>query len=109
MVTSLPSARRQRPSASVLPSASPSGRKWLMTTKRWRLRRRSPISAKVQLRLMPRMLELLVVVVEQLRIVGNGERLQHLEHAVAALDRFVEIEVQPRRVLEHHALGEFLL
>src|SRR5687768_3277296 len=81
--------------ASVHPSASPSGRAWLMTTKRWRDWSTPAISAR------PALLR---------RVIGwNLDLLQQVDDASAALDRLVEFKMQMRSVFQDDAFGEQVL
>src|SRR6266853_1981547 len=96
--TSLPSCLRQSAIASVHPSASPSGRTWLITTKRFRSRRTSAICSKPQL-----------VFIRLLFVRGQFDLTQEVQHAVAALGRGVELEVQAGRKLENDTARQVVL
>src|SRR5579862_8232889 len=86
-VTSLPSCLRQRAMAISQPSASPSGRTWLITTKRWCSFRARAISARLQL----------------FFVIGNLDLLEKIDDARAALERLVEFEMELRGVFQNHA------
>src|SRR4051794_20086373 len=90
----------------VQPRASPSGRAWLITTNRCRERMTSAISSRAWLLC----IGICVVVWSDFRLVRRDLDLaEDIDHAGAALNGFIELEVQLRRVFQHHALGEEML
>src|SRR5207244_5136271 len=90
--TCLPSWRRQSAIASSQPSASPSGRTWLITTKRSCFRRGSAISPRLQL-----------------FFIGQIDFVEDFHHTRSAFNGFVELEMKLRSVFQNDAVREFLL
>src|SRR5690606_9778482 len=98
IVTSLPIWRRQSPMASVQPSASPSGRMCDITTKRCFSRSKSAIWES----------EVLAVIgcfgPRSWRLGRQTKLVEDLQDAVSTLAAGIQLEVELRRPLEHHAL-----
>src|ERR1700677_4183357 len=86
-VTSLPSSLRQRAMAISQPSASPSGRTWLITTKRLLDLNAPAISARLQL-----------------VFIRNIDFFQKVDDACSALDGFVDLEMELRGVFQDDPL-----